>query len=757
MNQSYLDELNDVQRAAVEATDGPVLVVAGPGSGKTRVLTYRIAHLINKGVPPYQILALTFTNKAAREMKERIINTVGDRGRRVWAGTFHSIFARVLRIEADKIGYPQNFTVYDTADSKSLLTNIIKELNLNKENYNINSMRSRISSAKSRLITPKMYEADEQLRREDKLAKRPYFYQVYQKYTARCKQAGAMDFDDLLYRFYELLHKNPDDVLDKYQARFSHVMVDEFQDTNQLQYAIVRKLVNYEGSPYNICAVGDDAQSIYAFRGATIQNILDYENDFKQHGIQIFKLEQNYRSTEHIVQAANEIIVNNKHQIPKKIWSHKGAGHRINVIEAQSDGEEGKRIIESIIEQKTRQHLENKDIAILYRTNAQSRIFEEHLTNERIRYKIYGGLSFYDRKEVKDLVAYMRMAVNPKDEEALRRIINFPKRGIGKTTIDKISEQASQTGQSMWETIPHFQIGGRTKKSLDDFVKMINGFNGKLQSKNAYELALIIAKQSGIVDLYRQDNSEEGKKRNENIEEVINGVKSFTEGTTLIDTDTAPDQSLASYIQNIALMTSLDDDEENDNRINLMSVHAAKGLEFKSVFVAGLEEQLFPSFMSLDSIEGENEERRLFYVAVTRAEHILTLSYAKRRYRYGKVKFTEPSRFLTEIPQQHLQSMNSLHTYTRKPKLERTSRVMGNFKAPVSSKGLKPVVDPATFKPASSAAIQTGMEVIHLKFGKGKVLNIDTGSNRIATIRFEGAEEDKKIMLKFAKLQIVDG
>lgn len=758
MNHSYLDELNDVQRAAVEATDGPVLVVAGPGSGKTRVLTYRIAHLINKGVPPFQILALTFTNKAAREMKERIVKTVGGKGRNVWAGTFHSIFARVLRMEADKIGYPTNFTIYDTDDSKSLIGNIIKEMNLNKEHYNTNSIRSRISSAKSQLLTPKKYEADESLREEDRLAKRPYFFEIYKKYTARCKQAGAMDFDDLLYRFYELLHRNPSNVLEKYQARFSHVMVDEFQDTNQLQYAIVRKLVTFQDSPYNICAVGDDAQSIYAFRGATIQNILDYENDFKPHGIQIFKLEQNYRSTEHIVQAANEVIVNNRKQIPKKIWSHKGVGHKINIIEAQTDGEEGKRIIESILEQKTRQHLQNKEIAILYRTNAQSRIFEEHLTNERIPYRIYGGLSFYDRKEVKDLVAYMRLAVNPKDEEALRRVINFPKRGIGKTSIDKLSAEANQKGQSMWDTISQFQVSGKTKKSLVDFANMIAGFHQKLTNKDAYELAILIAKQSGILDLYKKDDSEEGKKRYENIEALMNGVKAFVEGETSIDTDTVSDKTLASYIQNIALMTSLDDDNTNDDRVNLMSVHAAKGLEFKSVFVAGLEEKLFPSFMSLDSIEGENEERRLFYVAITRAEHLLTLSYAKRRYRYGKVQFTDPSRFLTEIPGSHLLSLKKIQSFEgQRGSMERVTnaRVMGNFKRTNTNSAAKPAVDPATFKPAPSSSIQSGMEVIHLKFGKGKVLRIDSGSNRIATIHFEGIDEEKKIMLKFAKLQIV--
>ena len=761
MDTSYLDKLNDVQRQAVTTLGGPMLVVAGPGSGKTRVLTYRIAHLVNTGVPPMQILALTFTNKAAREMKERIVKVVGDRARGLWAGTFHSIFSRILRIEAEKIGYPSNFTIYDTTDSKNVLKSIVKELNLN-DNYNIGSMLSRISSAKSNLVTPKLYEQNAQYRKQDERAKRPLLYQVYSKYAAKCKRAGAMDFDDLLYRFYELLHKNPDGVLEKYRDRFLHVLVDEFQDTNHLQYSIVRKLVQFEGSNYNICAVGDDAQSIYAFRGATIQNILDYESDFKKQGIKVFKLEQNYRSTDHIVQTANSIIANNRKQIPKTIWSNKGAGNKITLIETQTDAEEGKRVVEHIIEQKSRQHFSNSDIAILYRTNAQSRIFEEHLRNERIPYKIYGGTSFYDRKEIKDLIAYFRIAVNPKDEEALKRIINYPKRGIGKSSIDKIIAKAGAEEKTIWDCLLTTELGGKAKNSLAQFVTMIKGFQNKLAQNNAYEMAWMIAKQSGIWDLFKKDQSEDGKKRFEYIEELLNGVQGFVEDNTSIDSDTIVDKSLGSYLQNVALLTSLDEDGEEVEEVSLMSVHAAKGLEFKSVYIVGLEEGLFPSKMALDSdgIEGENEERRLFYVAVTRAEHMLTITYSKRRYRFGKINFTEPSRFIAEIPENSLDTAHAAKSnYYGTQSAPSVAGVKGYFKPRNSTfKNRPPVVDPLTFKPNKADEIEKGQTVLHLKFGKGKVTNIDGGkANKIATVVFDAEpDKQKRIMLKFAKLQILD-
>jgi DNA helicase-2/ATP-dependent DNA helicase PcrA len=758
---SYLDQLNDVQRQAVTTTDGPVLVVAGPGSGKTRVLTYRIAYLIEQGVAPWEILALTFTNKAAREMKERIERVVGPRAGKVWAGTFHSLFARILRVEADKIGYPSNFTIYDTDDSKSLIGVLIKEMHLDKNIYTVNSIRQRISSAKSNLITPKLYAQDEELMTQDKMARMPQLHKVYAAYTARCKKAGAMDFDDLLYRLYELLQSDPD-TLAKYREKFRYVMVDEFQDTNHLQYAIIRKLVQYPNSPANICVVGDDAQSIYAFRGATIQNILDFENDFEQKGIKVFKLEQNYRSTEHIVQAANEVITFNRKQIQKRIWSDKGEGHKIRVIKAMTDSDEGKRVADTILEQKNRFHLANKDIAILYRTNAQSRIFEEYLRRYNINYRVFGGLSFYQRKEVKDLVAYLRVVVNPNDEEALRRVINFPKRGIGASSVDKITALAAQQGITIWEAAQQIDLPNRTRHSLDDFISLVESARKRLDTADAYEIATYVAKRSKLEDFYKSDNSIEGMSRQENFESLLNGIQSFVSEDTVIDTDTLPDKSLATYLQNIALLTDFD---ENDNgqgdHVTLMSVHSAKGLEFKSIFVVGLEEKLFPSFMSMDTPEGLDEERRLFYVAITRAEHYLTLSFASSRYRYGKMAYNPPSRFLEEVPHHHLDSTAALSS---RPQMSLdevgppAAKVSGHFQRRRAAGPAKPVIDPKDFKPSPGDKIQAGMRVLHLKFGEGKVISVDGGAgNRVATIHFNHNDApQKRIMLKFAKLQILE-
>lgn len=752
----YLDQLNDIQRQAVTTTDGPVLVVAGPGSGKTRVLTYRIAHLIEKGVPPWEILALTFTNKAAREMKERISRVVGDQADRVWAGTFHSIFARILRAEADKIGYPSQFTIYDTEDTKSLLGSIIKEMNLDSAVYNVNNVRSRISSAKSNLVTPRLYAEDDRLRQEDKLAKMPQLFAIYEQYTARCKRAGAMDFDDLLYRLYELLQRNPDGTLEKYRARFKYLLVDEFQDTNHLQYAIIRKLVNYTDSPRHICVVGDDAQSIYAFRGATIQNMLDFEDDFKPYGIRVFKLEQNYRSTEQIVHAANELITFNSRQIPKRIWSDKGTGQQIKLIKAMTDNEEGKRIVDTIVEQKNRFHLSNGDIAILYRTNAQSRIFEEYLRRYNISYRVFGGLSFYQRKEVKDLLAYLRLVVNPNDEEALRRVLNYPRRGIGDTTIDKLSELASATEKPMWECLGLLDAPARTKNAIADFVGIIR--KGATLAGNAFEVASYLSKASGLIDLLKGDTTVEGMGRLENVNALLDGIKAFVEED--LAEEAAQEKTLAAYIQNIALLTDLDENDIDGDHVTLMSVHSAKGLEFKSVFVVGLEEKLFPSFMSSDTLEGLDEERRLFYVAITRAEQFLSLSYANSRYKFGQVRYNEPSRFLEEIPRQALESTTALPSRSRVETSvgpAPTAKVMGNFTR--RSDPPPPQIDPKDFKPSPSEAIQTGMKVLHLKFGEGKVLAIEGGKdNRLATIEFKHLSDSpqKRIMLKFAKLQILE-
>jgi DNA helicase-2/ATP-dependent DNA helicase PcrA len=752
---TYLDELNPIQRQAVETTDGPVLIVAGPGSGKTRVLTYRIAHLIDKGIPPWQILTLTFTNKAAREMKERIEKVVGSRANNVWAGTFHSVFARILRVEAEKIGYPSSFTIYDTDDSKSLIGVIIKEMNFDKKIYNVNTIRNRISSAKSKLITPKLYAQDEELLAQDRMSKMPHLNKIYATYTARCKRAGAMDFDDLLYRLYELFQGNKDGVLDKYRAKFPYVLVDEFQDTNELQYAIIRKLVNYENSKRNICVVGDDAQSIYAFRGATIQNILDYEKDFKKHNIQVFKLEQNYRSTSHIVEAANAVILNNSNQIQKKIWSDKGDGQRINIIKARTDGEEGKRVADTILEQKNRDHLQNKEIAILYRTNAQSRVFEEYLRRYNITYKIFGGQSFYQRKEVKDLLGYLRLVINPKDEEALRRVINYPRRGIGKTTIDKLSLLADSLGKPMWECMPALPASARAKNSMTDFMQMIKASIAKSQTADAYEVAISIARKSGLYDLMKSDTSIEGMNRLENLNALLDGIKTFVEETNSED-DT--ERSLTAYIQNIALLTDFDENTNQDNYVTLMSVHAAKGLEFKSIFIVGLEEKLFPSFMSMDTPEGMDEERRLFYVAITRAELLLTLSYAESRFQYGNMRFNPPSRFLAEIPgpSTNVPVQGSAPVTKFRDGDSSSSSVKGNFKKPPPRK-MALMADPKTFKPSPSSSIQTGMKVLHLKFGEGKVISIDGGTaNRVATIFFSKIDDpQKRIMLKFAKLQIL--
>ncbi len=765
MNQtehSYLNGLNDVQRQAVTATDGPVLVVAGPGSGKTRVLTYRIAHIIQSGVAPWEILALTFTNKAAREMKDRIAQVVGMRANKVWAGTFHSIFARILRVEAEKIGYPSNFTIYDSDDTKSLIGTIIKEMNLDKNTYNPNAVRARISQAKSALITPTLYRQNQELMEQDRAAKKPFIVEIYHKYTARCKRAGAMDFDDLLYRLFELLQKNPDGVLEKYREKFRYVLVDEFQDTNHLQYAIVRKLVEYPKSPRNICVVGDDAQSIYAFRGATIQNILDFEKDFAKHGIQVFKLEQNYRSTEHIVQAANEIITLNRNQIPKKIWSDKGEGQKIKIIKALTDTEEGKRVADTILEQKNRYHLSNEEIAILYRTNAQSRIFEEYLRRYNIPYKIFGGQSFYQRKEIKDLIGYLRLIVNQQDEEALRRVINFPKRGIGATTVEKISNLAAAQNSSLWEVMTQTNVSSRAMNSIMGFKHLIETYAEKSKTADAYEIAEGIAKDSGLLTLLKKDNSEDGTMRVDNLTSLLGGIKTFVEDDDVENlTAEVNDKSLASYLQNIALLTDLDDESKSGDYVTLMSVHSAKGLEFSSVFLVGLEEKLFPSFMALESPEGLDEERRLFYVAITRAEKYLTLSYASSRYRYGNMRYNEVSRFLEEIPRDHVESSSAVRSRFSREEHRAgppSATVRGSFKERTDARTASLKVDPDTFKPNPSSEIQTGMKVLHLKFGEGKVLSIDGSTeNRIATIFFKEIDNsERRIMLKFAKLQILD-
>ncbi len=748
---AYLEQLNDVQRGAVTTTEGPVLVVAGPGSGKTRVLTFRIAHLIEKGVAPWEILALTFTNKAAREMKDRIEKVVGTKAQRVWAGTFHAIFARILRGEADKIGYPSNFTIYDSDDSKSLLRNIIKELNLSKDQYNENAILTRISSAKSNLIPPKAYEQNAELMAQDKQTKRPFLHKIYAEYVTRCQRAGAMDFDDLLYQLYRLLHQHPE-VADKYRQRFRYLMVDEFQDTNYLQYSIVKKLVLYPGSPQNVCVVGDDAQSIYAFRGATIDNILDFKKDFN--GLQTFKLEQNYRSTQHIVEAANHVISHNKRQIQKTIWTSKTDGQKIKILKTQSDQEEAKRIADLIAEQKNRYHFRNIDFAILYRTNAQSRPFEESLRRLNIPYRVYGGMSFYARKEVKDVIAYLRLIINQNDDEALRRIINTPRRGIGDATLEKIAHLAATKSQTLWQTLPEYEGTAREKNALQNFAAMMKAFIHKSLKSNAYEIASYVVKQSTMMDVLKQDTSMEGIARLENVNALLDAISEFTDSDEVTDDIIMPDKSLSTYLQNIALVTDADNSDPNADVVTLMSVHSAKGLEYKSVMLGGLEEDLFPSFMSKDTPDGLDEERRLFYVAITRAEEFLTLAFATSRYRHGQMKHYEPSRFLDEIPVESTDALGGLKSVRRESNGPQTARVSGNFSRQVAP---QLNINTADFKAAKPEEIEIGNKVLHLKFGEGKVIAIEGAKdNRIATIHFKELTEqpERKIMLKFAKLQI---
>lgn len=745
---SYLDELNDVQRQAVESINGPVMVIAGPGSGKTRVLTYRIAHLINSGVPPWQILALTFTNKAAREMKNRIEKVVGQRANKIWAGTFHSLFARILRVEAHRIGYPNDFTIYDTDDTKSVINEILKQMSLDKKVYNPGTIRSRISSAKSNLITPKAYAVDEELLQVDKMNRMPMLHVIYAKYVAKCMRAGAMDFDDLLLQMYKLLYQNPDEVKERYQRQFQYVLVDEFQDTNYLQYAIMKKIVNYEDSPQNICIVGDDAQSIYSFRGATIENILQFQHDYPD--VQTYKLEQNYRSQHHIVEAANGVINYNQRQIEKKIWTEKIGEYKIKVIKAISDTEEGKRIADKIIEQKNRYNLENQEISILYRTNAQSRVFEEYLRRYNIPYRIYGGVSFYQRKEVKDLMAYMRMTVNPRDDEAFKRIINYPKRGIGNTTLQKIIQFADDNQISLWESLPHLNLTARTETLLTGFAKIIAQCQEKAKESNAYETALYIARKSGVLDALKSDRSMEGMGRVDNITSLLDGMQEFVEDDEIQDDNLDNDKSLARYLQNIALITDADDEKGETNVVSLMSVHAAKGLEYRSVFVVGLEENLFPSYMSLSDPNQLDEERRLFYVAITRAEEHLTLSYANSRYQYGQMRFNDPSRFLEEIPAENVDNIIPINT---QPTFG-APKILGSFKT--LKKQSLPKINVEDFEADNPNDIKEGMKVMHLKFGEGEVINID--ERQVATIHFNEVMDspEKRIMLKYAKLQILE-
>ena len=770
---TYLDELNPVQRAAVTTTEGPVLVIAGPGSGKTRVLTYRIAHLLEKGVAPWEILTLTFTNKSAREMKDRIEKVVGPKAQQVWAGTFHSIFARILRAEATRIGYPASFSIYDTDDTTSLLRSIIKEMNLDSNVYNASAIRSRISLSKSNLITPKAYRENAEMMEQDRAAKRPYVVDIYEKYVARCQRSGAMDFDDLLFQLFRLFRDNPDNVVDKYRQKFKYIHVDEFQDTNFLQYAILRRLLKYDGSSENVFVVGDDAQSIYAFRGATIDNILDFEKDYPN--LQTYKLEQNYRSTHHIVSAANEVISHNRRQLHKTIWTEKMDRHKIKLLKCVTDDEEGRRVSDLILEQKHRYHLANAEIAILYRTNSQSRKFEEHLRRLNLSYRVFGGMSFYQRKEVKDFVAYLRLAANPRDEEALRRVINFPARGISDATVDKLSALAGSHNLTMWEAmmLPDLDVNDRARKALATFRHMVTDWQRRAATDSAFRLASDILRKSGLFDLLKGDTSPEGIGRLENVNAVLDAISEFTDNQPAIETEPVLQESdgreeghsLAAYLQTITLLTDADEKGDTGDHITLMSVHAAKGLEYRSIFVTGMEENLFPSFMAMEDMNGLDEERRLFYVAITRAKEYLTISFAQNRYRFGQIRVSEPSRFLEEIGTEHFeflggigQARNPSSSMVKEPSPARAT-ISGNFANPRlrPAKSAAPVAVPSDFKVSAPEEIVPGVTVIHLKFGEGKVSHVEgPKDNKVATIQFKNDDmAERRIVLKFAKLSIV--
>ena len=776
--RNYLNELNEMQKQAVLHKDGPLMIIAGAGSGKTKVLTTRITHLMAAHqVDPFNILALTFTNKAAAEMKERIEHILGtSEARNLYIGTFHSVFARILRTEAPKIGYPNNFTIYDTDDARSVIKTVIHELNLDDKQYKPNVVYNRISAAKNALVGPEEYANDYHLQQEDAKANRPMLGQIFVAYANRCFKNGAMDFDDLLIKMYELLKHYPE-ALSKYQHKFKYILIDEYQDTNPAQYEIIKLL----GAMHeNVCVVGDDAQSIYSFRGATIQNILQFRKDYDD--VAIVKLEQNYRSTQNILHIANEVIRNNKSQIEKRLFTGNEEGEKIKRVRTLTDNDEGKMVADTIQEQKLRYHLTHNDFAILYRTNAQSRSFEEALRRMGIPYKIYGGISFYQRKEIKDFLAYLRLLVNTHDDEALKRIINYPARGIGKTTLEKVSLLANEKNVSMWEVLCNAALFGfksGTLESVDNFVTSIKMFQSELPKKNAYDLAILVGKNTGIVKELFNDKTTEGLARYENVQELLNSIKEFIE-TPLNDEDgEVGDKGLGTYLQQISLLTDADnDDEENANKVKLMTIHASKGLEFTMVFVAGLEETLFPNAMSINTREELEEERRLFYVAITRAKSKLVLSYANARYRFGQLQQNDPSRFLDEIPEEYVErsysgqaSRNHFNNGQQGTAFERMNRGFGynNFSSaqalekkkpsyltPPPRPAVKEHIPSNNFEASSTSLLQEGQKVEHQKFGFGQIVKMEGAShNPIATIHFEQNGE-KKIMLNYAKLRIVE-
>lgn len=773
----YLKGLNERQREAVLSIEGPLMIVAGAGSGKTKVLTTRIAHLMAKGVDAFNILALTFTNKAAAEMKERVEHILGNReARNLYIGTFHSVFARIMRAEAHRIGYPNSFTIYDTDDAKSVVKTVTQELNLDVQHYKPNVVYNRISSAKNALVGPVEYMDDYHIQQEDMRANRPMIGHIYSAYAKRCFKNGAMDFDDLLFKMYELL-KNFPEVLHKYQHKFRYIMIDEYQDTNPAQYEIIKLL----GAVHeHVCVVGDDAQSIYSFRGATIENILQFQRDYDE--VKVIKLEQNYRSTQNILNIANEVIKNNKGQIPKTLFTENATGEKIRLVRTMTDNDEGKFVADAMQELKLRNHHKNRDFAILYRTNAQSRSFEESLRRMNIPYTIYGGISFYQRKEIKDFLAYLRLIVNPKDEEALKRIINYPIRGIGKTSVDRAVLAANERAISMWEVLeaaPMFGFKAGTLQSIEEFVLMINSFKSMLPHKNAYDVAFHVGKQTNFVKELFNDKSTEGVQRYENVQELLNSIKEFTETPASEESGEVGDKSLAAYLQQIVLLTDADQKDPEADTVKMMTIHAAKGLEFPVVFVGGLEEGLFPSGMSINTREELEEERRLFYVAITRAKGRLYLTYANTRYKFGSLTQNDPSRFLDEIPGEYLDKtfagggVRNQGSSNWGNAFERMNR--GGFGGGSNGNGAgnaskektyvstlannsrpKEVahVPSEDFTPSDITKLEVGQRVEHQKFGFGSVTKIEgSNHNPVATIQFENNGE-KKIMLNYAKLMI---
>ncbi|WP_445715819.1 ATP-dependent helicase [Flavobacterium sp.] len=773
--QRYISQLNEAQQLPVLQKDGPMIVIAGAGSGKTRVLTVRIANLMSQGVDAFNILALTFTNKAAREMKKRIADIVGNNeAKNLWMGTFHSVFAKILRSEADKLGYPSNFTIYDSQDSLRCLGGIIKEMQLDKDIYKPKQILGRISSYKNSLITVKAYFNNPELQEADAMSKKPRMGEIYQQYVERCFKSGAMDFDDLLLKTNELLNRFPD-VLAKYQDRFRYILVDEYQDTNHSQYLIVRALSDRF---QNICVVGDDAQSIYAFRGANINNILNFQKDYDN--VQMYRLEQNYRSSRNIVEAANNVIDKNKTKLDKVVWTANEHGPKIKVHRSLTDGEEGRFVASTIFEQKMQHQMHNGQFAILYRTNAQSRAMEDALRKRDIPYRIYGGLSFYQRKEIKDVLAYLRLVINPKDEEALVRVINYPARGIGDSTVEKLTVAANHYKRSIFEVMEHIdkidlKLNSGTKAKLNDFVTMIKSFQVINENQDAFYLTDHITKKTGLVQELKKDGTPEGIARIENIEELLNGIKDFTEGQKEVD---GARGALAEFLEDVALATDLDKDTGDDDRVALMTIHLAKGLEFPHVFIVGLEEDLFPSAMSLNTRSELEEERRLFYVALTRAEHQAYLTYAQSRYRWGKLVDSEPSRFIEEIDDQYLEYLNPVDSgYRYKPvmdidvfgdidksKLRLAKPTAGTPPKYLTQDQPSPTANIRRLKPVSSNSggsnavdsnLAVGNIVMHERFGKGQIVNIEgIGADKKAEIRFDVGGL-KKLLLRFAKLEVI--